>query len=56
VHLELDEVEAGLLKRILERYLGELRMEISNTEKLDWRREMHADEDLIKHLLQRLSS
>ncbi len=43
-----------LLKRVLERYVSDLRMEIAGTENADWRKDMHADEDRAKQLLARL--
>ncbi len=54
MRIELDQAEAHLLRQILERSLGELRMEISNTENFEWRQRLHADEERIKSLLQRL--
>lgn len=54
MRIELDDADAQLLRQILERHLGELRMEISNTESHDWRERLHADEERIKSLLQRL--
>jgi hypothetical protein len=56
VQLELDSEDLALLKRILDRYLGNLRMEISNTENFDWRRALHADEDRIKAMLAKLDT
>ncbi|MGD9934199.1 MAG: hypothetical protein AB7T37_10840 [Dehalococcoidia bacterium] len=55
MHLELDPADVELLRRILERHLGNLRMEISNTENFDWRKSLHADEDRLKALLAKLS-
>lgn len=54
MHLELDSADLELLRRVLERHLGNLRMEISNTENFDWRRSLHADEDRLKALLAKL--
>ena len=51
VQLELEDADAVLLKRILEQHLGNLRMEISNTENYEWRRALHADEDRLKRLI-----
>jgi len=53
--LELESEDFELLKRILEGYISDLRMEIAGTDKLSWRQSMHADEDRAKALLQRLS-
>ncbi len=54
MHLELDAADVALLRSILERHLGNLRMEISNTENFEWRKAMHADEDRVKALIARL--
>jgi len=56
VQLDLDEADRELLKRILDRYLGNLRMEISNTENFDWRKALHTDEDRIKAMLAKLDT
>ena len=53
--LELSSEDFTLLKRVLERYVSDLRMEIAGTENADWRKDMHADEDRAKALLERLS-
>lgn len=54
MQLQLDQADKELLVRVLERHLGNLRMEISNTENLEWRRALHTDEDRIKAMLARL--
>ncbi len=53
--LELAAEDFDLLKRVLERYVSELRMEIADTDNADWRKDMHADEDRAKQLLARLA-
>lgn len=53
--LELSREDFDLLKRILESYISDLRMEIAGTDRLAWREKMHADEDRAKELLARLS-
>jgi hypothetical protein len=40
---------------VLERYLADLRFEISNTERLGLRQQLHKDEDVIKGLIAQLS-
>ena len=52
--LALTEDEQEVLVRILNRYLSDLRFEISNTERLELRQALHKDEDVIKALLERL--
>ena len=54
--LELSSEDFVLLKDVLERYVSNLRMEIAGTENADWRKQMHADEDRAKALLDRLAS
>lgn len=52
--IELSAEDFTLLKRVLERFRSDLRMEIADTDKLEWRKEMHADEDRANALLARL--
>jgi hypothetical protein len=54
MHIELDHEDVVLLRRLLERVLGDLRMEISNTENFEWRQSLHADETRLKAVLERL--
>lgn len=56
MQLELDSDDVDVLKRLLERYVGDLRMEISNTENFDMRNALKADEERLKEILRRLSS
>jgi hypothetical protein len=46
--------EVALLKRILTNYLSDLRMEIADTERYEFRQELKQDEEMIKRLLARL--
>ena len=46
--------EAELLGRILTSYLGDLRMEIADTDNPAMRRDLHREEDSIRALLTRL--
>ncbi len=52
--LELSGEDYELLKRVLERYVSDLRAEIVGTENADWRKSMHGDEDRAKALLAQL--
>lgn len=52
--IELSAEDFTLLKRVLERFRSDLRMEIADTDKLEWRKEMHADEDRLAAILARL--
>ena len=54
--LTLEEQDRELLTRILTQYLGDLKMEIGDTDSRAMRAEMHKDEDAIKSMLERLSS
>ena len=51
----LDE-EAEDLRDILEAYLSDLRMEISNTESMDWRVALKEREAFLKRLIPQLQS
>jgi hypothetical protein len=51
--LQLDE-KAEVLRRTLSSLLGELRMEISNTEKYDLRESLKGDEERIKAILAKI--
>jgi hypothetical protein len=54
VRLELDRVQADMLREMLESYLGDLRMEISQTDRLDFREDLKKREVLLKELIARL--
>ena len=56
MQLTLEEQDRELLNRILTRYLGDLKMEIGDTDSRTMRAEMHKDEDAIKSMLELLSS
>lgn len=52
--LRLNDNETELLRRLLRYQLGELRMEIADTDRLAWREKLHEDEVMMKALLERL--
>jgi hypothetical protein len=54
MQLELDAADSELLEQILTGRLGDLRMEISNTDDFDFRKGLKEDEGRIKALLERL--
>ncbi len=56
MQVELDSADIALLRRILESHLGNLKMEISNTENFEWRKSLQADEERLKAILGRLPS
>lgn len=54
--LDLDLKKADILKNILERYLGDLRMEIADTDNKDYREKLKEEEVVVKELIEKLSS
>ncbi len=54
--LVLSKDDFVLLKKILETYISDLRMEIAGTDSGDWRKRMHLDEDRAKAMLARLET
>ena len=51
--LELTDDEARLLKEILQSYLGDLRMEIADTDLQSFRNKLRSNEELIKRIIDR---
>jgi len=49
--LELTSTEAGMLRSILEGYLGDLRMEVAHTDSMDYREKLKVKEALVKKVL-----
>ncbi|HEX9688754.1 MAG TPA: hypothetical protein VGB47_06770 [Thermoanaerobaculia bacterium] len=47
-----DEVE--VLRSVLDEYISELRMEVSNTDSMDFREELKRKEEILKGLVGRL--
>jgi hypothetical protein len=54
--LQLDDRDAELLRSILERYLGDFRMEIGKTEDFDMRNDMKKDEARLKAIMSKLGA
>lgn len=54
MNFEISGPEAALLGDILGRHLGDLRVEIMRTEKLDDRRDLQRTEAMLKALIARL--
>ncbi|MGN6718140.1 MAG: hypothetical protein ACTHMB_04345 [Candidatus Binatia bacterium] len=54
-NLELTTEEALLLKEILESDLGDLRMEIADTDLQSFRDKLRSNEELIKRIIHRLA-
>jgi hypothetical protein len=56
VKLEFSEKEADMLKDIMTSYLSDLRMEIVDTDSMDFRLGLKARESFIKDFLVRIES
>ena len=56
VQLTLTPDQASMLHEILASYLSDLRMEISNTDSMDFRERLKAKEVFLKGLLAQLSA
>jgi hypothetical protein len=54
ITLQIDDNESALLKELVNKYLVDLRREISRTEKKTFRAGLEAEEALMKKLLQQL--
>jgi hypothetical protein len=54
VQIEITSEEAQMLLEILETYLSDLRMEIADTEQMDFREGLKRREVFLKELIQRL--
>lgn len=54
IELKLTNEEAGDLKDVLTSYLSELRMEISDTDKYEFRQELKKKEKFLADLLDRI--
>jgi hypothetical protein len=52
--LTLTVDEAALLKRVLTTYLGDLRFEIADTDKMDFRENLKLEEVFLKHVIDQL--
>lgn len=56
MELKLEENEVALLRNILERYLGDFKMEIGKTENFEMRNSMKQDEATLVGIMGRLGS
>ena len=52
--IALADDEADVLRSVLEEYISELRMEISNTDSMDFREDLKRKEAILKSLVSRL--
>lgn len=55
MELTLQDSEVQLLERLLRSTLGDLRMEISNTESMPLRESLKKDEEALKSIIRRLN-
>ena len=54
MNLELTDQERDVIRRALEVYLSDLREEITKTEKHDWKKGLHEEEDVLKQVIEKL--
>lgn len=54
MQLELSEEERQALRAALVTYVSDLREEITKTEKKNWRVALHAEEERLKRIIERL--
>ena len=53
--LTLQDGEVALLERVLTQALGDMRMEITDTENYDMRQDLKRDEEVLKSIIRRLN-
>ncbi len=54
--LTLTDEEAGTLRRVLEEYVSDLRMEIADTDSMDFRDQLKREETFLKKLIEQLGT
>ncbi|HEY3173632.1 MAG TPA: hypothetical protein VGK86_13775 [Thermoanaerobaculia bacterium] len=52
--IQLAEEEAEVLRSVLEEYISELRMEVANTDSMDFRENLKRKEEILKALVNQL--
>jgi hypothetical protein len=52
--IELADEDAEILRAVLEEYISDLRMEVSNTDSMDFREQLKRKETVLKRLVDRL--
>ena len=52
--LTLTDQEAATLRRVLEQYVSDLRMEIADTDAMDFREQLKREEAFLKKLIEQL--
>lgn len=51
VHIDLEPTEAQVLKMVLESYLSDLRMEIADTDSMDFREQLKARKTILRKVV-----
>lgn len=51
VHLKLEPTEAEVLRMVLESYLSDLRMEIADTDSMDFREKLKARKAVLRKIV-----
>ena len=51
VHLTLEPIEAEVLRLVLESYLSDLRMEIADTDSMDFREKLKARKRVLRSIV-----
>jgi hypothetical protein len=51
IHITLTTEEAATLREVLETYVSDLRMEIADTDSMDFRERLKAEEAFLKRLI-----
>ncbi len=54
VHLALEPTDAEILRMVLESYLSDLRMEIANTDLLDYREKLKAQKRTLRAIVSKI--
>ena len=52
--IQLTDEESEVLRSVLDEYISELRMEVSNTDSMDFREQLKRKEGILKALVERL--
>jgi len=52
--IQLAEEDAEILRSVLEEYISELRMEVANTDSMDFREDLKRKEEILKSLVNQL--
>ena len=53
--IQLQDDEAAMLKSVLDEYVSDLRMEVANTDSMDFREDLKRKEEFLKRLAGQLA-